>query len=108
MKQDGVVRLNPEHPVNLVGKISKRPTELRVPLIVRRRLVGLSDGAGSLLLLLERRDEFAVLEFQREHALLQVGYNRVEGVDELFAVGDALFQLLSGGVGFLIHGQSVT
>ena len=47
------------------------------------------------------------MEFQRENALLKVGYNRVEGVDEVFAVGDALFQLLTGGLGFLAHGRSV-
>ena len=75
---------------------------------MRRSLVGRPDGSGSLLLLLERRYEFAVLEFQREHAFLKVGDNRVEGVGEVLAVGDALFQLLAGGVGFLAHGRSVT
>ena len=74
---------------------------------MRRRLVGRPEGAGGLLLLLERRDEFAVLQFQRENALLKVGDNRVEGVGEAFAVGDALFQLLTGGVGFLAHGRSI-
>ena len=72
-----------------------------------RLLVGLPRDAESLLLLVERRREFAVLKFQREHALLKVGNNRVKRVDEAFAVGDALFQLLAGGVVFMAHVRSV-
>jgi len=72
-----------------------------------RCLVSRPRDARSLLLLLKCRYEFAVLEFQRENALLKVGDNRVKGVYEVFAVGDSLFQLLTGGVGFLAHGRSV-
>lgn len=53
--------------------------------VVRRALVGLADGAESLLglpLLPDLGHEFAVLGFKREHALLQVGDDTVEGVGE--------------------------
>ena len=74
---------------------------------MRRRLGGHSEITRRLLLLLEFRHEFAVLEFQRENTLLQVGNDPVEGVNEVFAVRDAFFQLLTGCVRFSTHAPSV-
>lgn len=73
-----------------------------------RRFGGHSQVAGSLLLLLEFHHEFAVLELQRENTLLQVGNDPVEGVNEVFAVRDAFFQLLTGCVRFSTHAPSIT
>ena len=75
--------------------------------VVRRFFRGQAEGPGGFLLLVEFLRERTVLEFEREHALLQVGYNRVQCVDKVFAVGDALFQLPVRGGGFGTHGQSV-
>ena len=84
------------------------PLRPSLALIMGRLLVGHPRGAGGFLLLFEFHEEFAVLEFQRENALLKVGNNPVEGVGEVFAIRDAFFQLLMGCVGFSAHETSVT
>lgn len=72
-----------------------------------RSLLRCADDAGKLLLLPEFRREPAVLEFEREHALLKVGHDGVEAFGQLFAEGDALFQVLTGDGVFLAHVPSV-
>jgi len=76
---------------------------------VGRSLLGSAADAGGVLLLPEFRREPAVLEFEREHALLKVGHDGVEAFGELLAEGDALFQLLTvtGVVVFVGHVFSV-
>ena len=72
-----------------------------------RRFGGHSGLEGSLLSLLELLHEFAVLELHRENTLLQVGNDPVEGVNEVFAVRDAFFQLLPGCLRVCSHALSV-
>ena len=72
-----------------------------------RHLVRGSEDARKILLLPELGSEFAVLKLEREHALLEVGHDVVETVGELLAVGDALFQLLTGSRVFVAHVSSV-
>ncbi len=74
---------------------------------MRRPFVGLADGAGGLCLLSEFHEQFAVLLLQREQAFLKVGHHAVERVDEVLAVGDPFFQLLTGCLVFVCHRRSI-